>query len=124
MGSTRTSMKDVLNAIEAQNATLTALVAALAPKAQEPVQITPEPVIETVPVTEPVAQAPEQPRFEQRYLNHMDSKVSKLVKADGQARVLYARRNLAGEFKLAYCLKDRWAGLKDNGKLGAIKIYE
>ncbi len=50
--------------------------------------------------------------------------VQKLVKDDGQERVLYARQNQRGETKLAYCLKARYdAGLKDKGFLGVVHIY-
>ena len=121
MGTQRTSMKDVKLAIEAQTDAINALVGALAGQAQTPVAGT----IDTTPVTDPTpAPVTDAPRFEAGYMAHMKAKVAELVKGDGQARVLYARRNLKGENKLAFCLKARWAGLRDNGKLGAIEVYE
>lgn len=121
MGTQRTSMKDVKLAIEAQTDAINALVGALAGQAQAPVAGT----IDTTPVTDPTpAPVTDAPRFEAGYMAHMKAKVAELVKGDGQARVLYARRNLKGENKLAFCLKARWAGLRDNGKLGAIEVYE
>lgn len=122
MGTQRTSMKDVKLAIEAQTDAINALVGALAGQAQAPVAAG---IIDTTPVTDPTpAPVADTPRFEAGYMAHMKAKVSELVKGDGQARVLYARRNLKGENKLAFCLKARWAGLRDNGKLGAIEVYE
>ena len=114
MGTTRTSNKDILSAIESQTAAISALVATLAgntPAAQEPA-----PAVETAP------SQPELPKVDSNYLAHMTGKVESLVANDGQERVLYIRRNGHGEVKLAYCLKSRWATLRDNGKIGAIKV--
>ena len=116
MGTQRTSMKDVLEAINAQNDTLTALVSAIAGNAPAQAQ-------EPTPVTETAAPVSELPQVDSKYMAHMDAKVAKLTATDGQARVMYLRRNGHGEVKIAYCLKDRWANLKDNGKLGAVKVY-
>lgn len=119
MGAQRTSMKDVLAAINAQNETLTALVSAIAgtqTQASTPV---------SAPAPAQVAQAETREiDVPQSYFDTMDRKIQKLVKDDGQERVLYARQNQRGETKLAYCLKARYdAGLKDKGFLGVVHIY-
>ena len=123
MGTQRTSMKDVLAAIEAQSATLATLVTVLTAQAQTQV---------TQPVVRPTVQAPVNKPAEPSsgydipasYMKRMDAKVSGLTALDGKARVLYLRRNLNGETKLAFALKDRWDdGIKDNGLIGAVKVY-
>lgn len=117
MGAQRTSMKDVLAAINAQNETLTALVSAIAGTQAQA----------STPVITPTPKAQAETReidVPQSYFDTMDRKVSKLVSDDGQERVLYARQNQRGETKLAYCLKARYdAGLKDKGFLGVVHIY-
>ena len=118
MGNTRTSNKDILEAIEAQTAAISGLVKALTPAT--PVTQEPAPVTET-PTTSRISEAEHQ--VPATYMARMDQKVSDLVAKDGQERVMYLRRNLAGEVKIAYCLKARWTSLKDNGLIGAVKVY-
>ena len=122
MGAQRTSMKDVLAAIEAQNATLNALVSAIAGQAQAP---TPTVVTEPAPVVkaEP-AQEADNYKVPAAYMERMESKVEDAVATDGLPRVIYLRRNLKGETKIAYCLKSRWPTLRDNGLLGAVKVID
>ena len=104
MGAQRTSNKDIAEKLDT-------LISILTAQAQEQVQT---PAVVTGP--EPV-KAPEP-----AYMERMESKVQDAVNKDGQARVIYLRRNLKGETKIAYCLKDRWPTLRDNGKLGAVKV--
>lgn len=115
MGNVRTSNKDILAAIEAQTSAINGLVGALT-GTQVQAQA---PAVETPAATE--SNGHEIPKG---YMETMDKKVRKLVGDDGQSRVLYLRRNLKGEYKLAYALKSRWdEGIKDNGLIGAVKVY-
>jgi hypothetical protein len=105
MGTQRTSMKDVMEAIQgltaAVQATLVAPVAA-------PVATTPAPTGETsVPL-------------DASYEAHMKAKVQDFANSKGEDCILYARKNGRGEVKLAYCLASKWTGLKDRGLIGAV----
>lgn len=115
MGTQRTSNKDIADKLDTLITILTANAQAQAP------------VIEPVAVSEPVvAQAPTEagmPKIEAKYEAHMSKKVAALTAKDGEPRVLYVRKNLHGETKLAYCLHSRWKSLKDNGLIGAIKMF-
>ena len=123
MGTQRTSMKDVLAAIEAQSNTLATLVTVLTAQAQPQVQA-PAPVVKPTVQAAPKAEPSSGYDVPASYMKRMDAKVSGLTALDGKARVLYLRRNLNGETKLAFALKDRWdAGIKDNGLIGAVKVY-
>ena len=117
MGTTRTSNKDILNAIEGQTAAITALAAAISGSVI--------PAKASVPVVETAAPAKAgtsgKPQVDEPYLNHMVAKVTEKCAEDGESRVLYARRNGHGETKLAYCLLSRWASLRDGGLIGAVK---
>lgn len=108
MGTQRTSNKDIAEKLDTLIAIMTAQAQAQAPA----------PTVETTPTPEPSDN-----RVEKRYMDHMDKKVAGLTADDGLERVLYLRRNLAGETKLAYCLRSRWDTLKDRGLIGAVKIY-
>ena len=56
-----------------------------------------------------------------QYVEHMETKVLAYALDKGEDAILYARKNVRGETKLAYCLASKWAGLKDKRILGAIK---
>jgi hypothetical protein len=120
MTATRTSNKQILEAINAQTESINALVGALTGLAQPQVQAQ-APVTPTVKPTPAEDTSIDVPKG---YMEHMSLKVAELTANDGQERVLYARRNGHGETKLAYCLKARWdAGLRDRGLIGAIKLF-
>ena len=109
MGTSRASNKDILDAINALTSAITAThVAAPAPVIAAPVQAAP-----TGEATVNV---------DAKYMAHMASKVDAMVKADGQSRILYTRRNGYGEVKLAYTLASNWTTLKDRGLIGAVKV--
>lgn len=117
MGSQRTSNKDILAAIEAQTAAIGNLASAIAGQAQvqaEPPVLTDVVTPEPEPVTNDTVKVPTQ------YRTHVMGKVQAKCNADGEDRILYARRNLSNEVKLAYCLASRWTTLKDRGLIGAI----
>jgi len=119
MGTTRTSNKDILNAIEAQTAAIGALASAISGTMTAAKPATPAtPVVETAT---PVAQDSAKPKVDEAYFNHMVAKVSEKCAEDGESRVLYARRNGHGETKLAYCLLSRFGSLRDRGFMGALK---
>lgn len=116
MGTQRTSMKDVLEAINAQNETLSALVSAIAGTQAQA----------STPVSAPAPAQADAHEIDvpQSYFETVDNKIKRLISEDAQPRVMYARKNQRGETKLAYALKARYdAGLKDNGFIGVVKTY-
>ncbi len=104
MGSQRTSQKDVLNAIEAQTASIDALVNALTAKeiAAPSNEGDTEGAVSTAAIAE--TEVP----VDAAYLSHMTAKAADHATAKGQTVILYARRNKAGETKLAYALQERY----------------
>lgn len=109
MGTQRTSNKEILEAINALTAAITAAHTAA------PAQVAPAPEVKAereaavnVPAT---------------YMTHMQDKASAWAKQKGENVVLYARRNSNDETKLAYALKSRFLRLKDKGFIGAIAEY-
>lgn len=107
MASTRVSNKQVLEAIQQ----LTAVIAGnMTPQANQ------APVVNTTPETsEPNIQV------DKGYLAHMTTKVAEYAADKGEDAILYARKNLRGETKLAYCTASKWTELKDRRVIGAIK---
>ena len=118
MGASRTSNKDILDAILAQNTALTQLANAITgQQAQTQAQVTP--VVEPNP--EPEQDTPANSvNVPAGYHKRVLAKVQAKCNEDGEARIMYARHNLAGETKLAYCLASRWGKLKDNGLIGPV----
>lgn len=121
MTASRTSNKQILEAIEAQTSAITALAAAISGTQVRP---TPETGsrIETVE-PEVTRDVPSKVRVPADYMRHMRIKAQDHANAKGEDVVLYARVNLAGEQKLAYCLKSRWTSLRDKGLIGAIAQF-
>ncbi len=106
MASTRVSNKQVLEAIQQ----LTAVIAGnMTPQNQAP-------VVDTTPET-----SESNIQVDKGYLAHMTTKVAEYAADKGEDAILYARKNLRGETKLAYCTASKWTGLKDRGLIGAIK---
>jgi len=106
MGTSRTSNKDVLDAIVALTAAITSNVVA----APAPIVTPAEPEAETVKV-------------DKAYAEHMAlNKCQPFADKHGEDVVLYARHNKANETKLAYCLASKFAGLKDRGLIGAVQV--
>lgn len=101
MGTQRTSQKDVLEAVQAQTASIDALVAALSRDA-----------IATTETQSPVAVsndiAETEVSVDAAYLEHMTAKAADHATNKGETVILYARRNKAGETKLAYALQERF----------------
>ena len=124
MGTQRTSNKDIAEKLD----TLISILTSQAAQVQTPaVNAEPDTVVKAGPLPmahERKAPASETttPEVDQKYMAHMTAKVQGLYDTDGQARVIYLRRNLNGEVKIAYCLKDRWLNLRDNGLIGAAKV--
>jgi len=117
---TRTSNKQLLEAIEQQTAAIAALAEAMTANAVAQQPVAAAPVTNVTGTPETLGKA----KFNAKYMAHMDNKVKDLVAADGNSRVLYGRQNGDGEWKLAYCLKSRYdTGLKDRGFRGVIKVY-
>jgi hypothetical protein len=54
------------------------------------------------------------------YLSHMTAKLQARSNDDGKTYVLYARVNVAGATKLAYCEASKWSTLSDKRIVGAV----
>lgn len=121
MGAERTSNKDILAAINEQTSAINALVGALTQPKAEPVVS--EPV--AAPVNTPaVNSGTPEVKVPAGYMTHQRTKAQDHATAKGERVVLYARENLNGETKLAYCLASRWSSLRDNGLIGAIDTFD
>ena len=107
MGTQRTSLKDVMGAIQE----LTQAIAAQ--------NVAPNPVTNVTETKEPSGEDTIQ--VDGQYLSHMTSKVQDFADSKGEDCILYARKNGRQETKLAYCLASNWTTLKDRGVIGAVK---
>ena len=116
MGNARTSNKDVLDAIQSQTASIDKLVTALTGSAMA------APAVAT-PITEGEGEAPaiEVP---EGYLAKMTEKAANHATSKGCEVVLYARKNQAGETKLAYALRERFDTLTDKGLIGPVGSFQ
>lgn len=112
MGTSRTSNKDILDAI-------LGLTAAITQNHSAPVAVAAAPV-----AAEPVADAPDgEIKVSKEYLaNRKVAAQAHANKVSGTV-VLYARRNLKGETKLAFAQQGRFDTLKDNGLIGPVASY-
>lgn len=63
----------------------------------------------------------ETPAVDAAYLSHVASKLQVRANDTKQDFVLYARRNKAGETKLAYCVASKWSTLTDKRIIGPVK---
>ena len=113
MGTQRTSNKDVLDAINALTQAITqSVINAPAPAAPAQVQVAQAPEETNAPV-----------KLDPCYVNHVKvAKAQPYANDKGADVVLYARHNGRGETKLAYCLAEKFAKLRDRGLIGAIAI--
>jgi hypothetical protein len=100
MGNARTSNKDVLNSVEQLTSKIDSLVDALVANAQPKADATPTAIEETA--TEGGIQV------DPAYMACMTEKAANHATSKGSEVVLYARRNKAGEHKLAYALRERY----------------
>jgi len=114
MGTQRTSNKDVLDAINALTQAITqSVINAPAPAAPAQVQVAPAPTEASSPKA----------KLDPSYVSHVRvAKAQPYANDKGADVVLYARRNGRGETKLAYCLAEKFAKLRDRGLIGAIEI--
>lgn len=55
------------------------------------------------------------------YLSHVSGTLQDRANLNNMAYVMYARKNKAGETKLAYCPADKWSALTDRRIIGAVK---
>jgi hypothetical protein len=126
MGTQRASNKDILDAINALTQAITATHVAPkqapAPVVAAPAAVLPMSQERSKPAPVVVEQAQDTSvQVPESYLTLMTGKVEQACKDDGKDRIMYARHNLRGETKLAYCLAERWSTLKDKGMIGALK---
>lgn len=123
MTATHTSNKQILEAIERQTQGIEALVAALSQNVTPQAQAPTPPVLTDSVAPERVNDA-DTIKVDKKYRNHMMAKIQAKANDAGTAYMFYARKNLAGETKLAYCQADRWSKLKDKGLIGPISLVE
>lgn len=101
MGQARASNKDILDALDTGfDRLITALTAnavSAAPAIADEGSITPEGTV----------------KIDEAYLEHMTLKAAEHATNKGEETVLYARRNKAGETKLAYALRGRFDDVVD-----------
>lgn len=78
----------------------------------------------------PVVDAPEVPsepaqiKVSKEYLGNRKVAAQAHANKVGGTVVLYARRNLRGETKLAFAQESRFTTLKDKGLIGAVATYQ
>jgi len=120
MGASRTSNKDILEAILAQNEAINTLASAIAGNHATAPAVTPEPVV----TTEPERDIPSTLKVKPDYLSNRKVAAQDHANAKGENVVLYGRVNGKGEHKLAYCLKSRFASLRDKGLIGPVEEFE
>jgi hypothetical protein len=118
MGDSRTSNKDILDAVQSQTAAIDKLVNVLTATAVQT-----QPKAEPVTTSEPKATSVD---VDAAYMAHMTAKAADHATAKGSDVVLYARRNRAGQVKLAYALKERYDSQIDRqpsciGPVGSFK---
>ena len=111
----RTSNKQLLDAIEGLPAAIATAIAGGS----------------ATPSVAPVATAPSTPpsggediKMDKAYRAHMDLKVQAFATDKGEQTVMYIRKNVRGEHKIAYCLASKWTGLKDRGLVGAVATFD
>lgn len=116
MGTSRTSNKDVMAAIERLTAAITGIVVqqAPAPQASAP----------TVAVVNGQNNGHKQVKVSEEYLGLIRSKAQAKATETGDEYVLYARRNLANQTKLAFCKTARFPLLRDNGMIGRLDVIK
>jgi len=111
MGNARTSNKDVLDAL---NEGFDKLITVLTQQA--------------MPVAAPAetASANQDVSVDEAYKAHQSTKAAAHAVDKGQPVVLYARKNKAGETKIAYALAERFTDVvaKQPSCLGALEIYQ
>ena len=135
MGTQRTSTKDIMQAIEAQTASLEALIQVLS---GTQAHVAPEPprhvIVDNIPVLQPEVEvaplvkvtAPSNVKVDAAYDKRVSFKAQGHANKIGVAVTKYARKNRAGETKLAYCVADRYVDVKakDRGVIGSICTYK
>ena len=117
MGASRTSQKDILNAIQAQTDTIAALAEAIA------VLYTPAPA---APVAATAAPAEHNGEIEvnKDYLANRKVAAQEHANKVSAEVVLYARRNLRNETKLAFAQRGRFDTLRDKGLIGPVATFQ
>jgi len=126
---TRTSNKQILDAINSLTAAITATLVAPKEAPELPVLTQPAQVAIATPAIEIVEQQAKPVveagpvKLDKSYVSHMaNGKCQDFANKHGQQVVLYARHNNRGENKLAYCLATKFANLKDRGLIGAVQV--
>lgn len=113
----RVSNRAILSALEGLPA---AIAAAMAPAQVS----TPEVSVPTLPV-DPTLQGETGEKvvteIDPGYLAHVSGTLQDRANLNKATYMLYARRNKAGETKLAYCAADKWSSLTDRRIIGAVK---
>ena len=108
---TRVSNKQILDALNDLPSQIAAALATVSVQAA--------PVAQSTTVAAPTTDTI---KVDAAYKQHMLEKIQPFADKHGEDVVLYARRNVRGETKLAYAVKSKFTVLKDRGFLGAIAI--
>ena len=118
MGAQRTSQKDVLNAVEGLAGKIDSLVDVLTTQAQ--------PAAAPATPDRTIAEEPTSVDVDKAYLAHMNVKAAEHATTKGSEVVLYARKNRAGEIKLAYALRERYDEqiARQPSNLGAVGTFQ
>ena len=113
MSNSRVSNKQILDAILGLTEAIKATHVAPAPVAA--------PVITAEPQAVPANQTL---KVSKDYLGNRKVAAQAHANKTGGTVVLYARRNLRGETKLAFAQEDRYSTLKDRGLIGPVEVYQ
>lgn len=119
MGAARTSNKDVLDAIQLQTDSIDKLIGVLTATASQAAVTTAPAAVEATAISGNV-------EVDAKYLAHMNIKAAEHATNKGEPTVLYARKNKAGETKLAYALRSRYDEVvaKQPSCLGPIGTFQ
>ena len=113
MGTSRTSNKDILDAILGLTAAITSQNTSAPAVA---------PTVDT-PAHEVPARDNGEIEVKKDYLDNRKAAAQAHANKVSGTVVLYARRNLSGECKLAFAQKARFDTLKDRGLIGPVESY-
>ncbi len=113
----RVSNKQILTALTDLPGQIAAAMAGVAPVQAVPAQDIP--VLDDA-ITEPVSEETVKAKIDPGYLTHVTGTLQDRANLNRVDYVLYARKNKAGETKLAYCAADKWSALTDRRIIGPV----
>ncbi len=120
MSNTRTSNKQILEAIERLTGAVEKLVINQTPNIPT---LNPDSEGTGANVQPTNPQRGADIRIDPKYLEHMQHKAQDHATLKKEDVVLYSRRNKTGEIKLAYALASRFPTIKDRGMIGTLGTF-